>query len=48
MTKLQQLLEALDDANRLANELGLDFQEDLSDIQDQVAVLAQEEQSFTD
>jgi len=40
----QTLIAALSDANRLANELGLDCQEELSDIQDRVNAQAIEEQ----
>jgi len=42
--KFQTLIAALSDANRLANELGLDCQEELSDIQDRINAQAIEEQ----
>lgn len=40
--KLTELLDTLHRANQLLNELGLDYQETLSDIQDYVAQLTQE------
>lgn len=43
MKKLEILVDLLYQANQLANELGLDCQEQLSDIQDEIALQCREE-----